>query len=356
MNVAVIGCGYWGPNIIRNFFSIPGCKMDFCADLDPKNLEKIHSHFPGIRVTTNYKDILNAQNIDAVAIATPLYTHHALAKECLQANKHVLVEKPLAASRVLCLDLIRIAREMDKVLMVGHTFEYTSAVNKAREILRQGELGEILYVSSMRLNLGLFQPDINVVWDLAPHDISILLYLLENQPVAVNGQGKGHYCEKIEDVATATLHFQNGQIAFLHQSWLSPNKVRKMTLVGTKKMMVYDDVLPQEKIKIFDKGVDGHSSYDSLENFHFAYRDGDIFSPRLDNCEPLKVECEHFLECIREKKTPKSDGWAGLQIVTILEAICESIRKKGAVIQIPAKDETIKFVNKKQEDIYICKV
>ena len=334
MNIAVIGCGYWGPNLIRNFYSISDCKMDSCCDLDPKNLERMRSLFPGIKVTPNYKEILKSQVIDAVAIATPVSTHHKLAKECLQANKHVLVEKPLAASREQCIDLIRIAKEMDKVLMVGHTFEYTAAVNKVKDILKDGELGEVLYISSLRLNLGLFQPDINVVWDLAPHDISIILYLLGKEPVTVNGQGQAHYFENMEDVATATLHFDNGEVAFLHQSWLDPYKIRKMTIVGTEKMLVYDDVQPNEKIKIFDKGIAAPRHYDTFAAFHFAYHYGDIFSPRLEECEPLKEECGHFLECIREKKTPKSDGYSGLRVVTIIETICESIRNAGAEIQI----------------------
>ncbi len=235
MNTAVIGCGYWGPNLIRNFSAIPDCKMNSCCDLDQKKLDRMRSLFPQIRVTADYKDIIETKEIDAVAIATPVYTHHKLAKECLQANKHVLVEKPLASSREECIDLIETAKEMDRILMVGHTFEYTAAVNKIKDILTTGELGEILYLSSLRLNLGLFQPDINVVWDLAPHDISILLYLLGKEPITVNGQGKAHFVEDIEDVATATLHFNNGEIAFLHQSWLDPCKVRKMTIVGTKK-------------------------------------------------------------------------------------------------------------------------
>lgn len=338
MNVAVIGCGYWGPNLIRNFLSISGCTMDVCCDLDAHKLERMATLFRGIKVTSHYEDILASREIDAVAIATPVSTHHRLAKKCLQANKHVMVEKPLAASAAECIDLINTAKEMDKVLMVGHTFEYSAAVNKTKEILQQGQLGEVLYISSARLNLGLFQPDINVVWDLAPHDISIILYLLGKEPISVNGQGKSHYYEHIEDVATATLNFDNGEIAFLHESWLDPDKVRKMTIVGTKKMLVYDDVQTNEKIKIFDKGVSAPPHYDTFAEFHFAYRYGDIFSPRVEQTEPLKVECEHFLECIREKKRPRSDGYSGLRVVRILEAICRSIQNGGAAAPLRKGD------------------
>lgn len=341
MNIAVIGCGYWGPNLIRNFYSIQDCCMDVCCDLDERKLERMKGLYPRVRVTSDYRKILEAKEIAAVAIATPVFTHYNLAKACLQADKHVLVEKPLASSRKQCLDLIRIAREMDKVLMVGHTFEYTAAVNKAKEIVRDGVLGEVLYISSERLNLGLFQPDINVVWDLAPHDISIILYLLGKEPVAVSGQGKAHYYENIEDVATATLYFDNHEVAFLHQSWLDPYKIRKMTIVGSKKMLVYDDVQVNEKIKIFDKGVDAPPHYDTFAEFHFAYHYGDIYSPRLEEQEPVKVECEHFLECIRESKTPRSDGFSGLRVVAIIEEICNSMHNAGRAIPFPNRFATV---------------
>ena len=218
--------------------------------------------------------------------------------------------------------------------MVGHTFEYAAAVNKAKELVKNEELGDILYVSSSRLNLGLFQSDINVIWDLVPHDISILLYILEKEPSKVNAQGKAHYFENIEDVATATLHFDNGEIAFIHASWLDPYKVRKMTIVGSKKMLVYDDTHPNEKIKIFDKGIDAPPHYDTYGEFQFSYRYGDIYSPRIDDHEPVKIECEHFLECIRDGKTPKSDGNSGLRVVKILEAISASMKTGGALIDM----------------------
>ena len=334
MNIAIIGCGYWGPNLIRNFRSLPDSEVAICCDLELKNLARMQRLFHGIKTTANYKDILNAKEIDAVAIATPVHTHHKLAKEFLQANKHVLVEKPLAMSSKECEELDATAKEMNRVLMVGHTFEYATAVNKAKELVKNEELGDILYISSSRLNLGLFQSDINVIWDLAPHDISIILYILEKEPVKVNAQGRAHYFKNIEDVATATLHFKNGEIAFIHTSWLDPYKVRKMTIVGSKKMLVYDDTHPNEKLKIFDKGIDTPPYYDTYGEFQFSYRYGDILSPRIDDQESVKLECQHFIECIQNGKTPRSDGKSGLRVVKILEAINTSMKTGGALIEM----------------------
>jgi predicted dehydrogenase len=227
------------------------------------------------------------------------------------------------------LSLIEIAEKMNCILMVGHTFEYTAAVNKIREIIDSGELGEPLYISSFRLNLGLFQPDINVGWDLAPHDLSIITYLLRRLPDSVNCQGKSHYKKGIEDVLSMTLNYENGTVAFIHCSWLDPKKVRKTTVVGSKRMLVYDDVEPQEKIKIYDKGVDAPPYYDTFGDFQFSYRYGDIVSPRIDDYEPLKKQCGHFIECIEHRLECRSDGYSGLRVVAILEAASESLRNEG---------------------------
>jgi predicted dehydrogenase len=232
------------------------------------------------------------------------------------------------------LELIKLAESMNRVLMVGHTFEYTAAVNKAKEIIDSGELGEPLYISSIRLNLGLFQPDINVTWDLAPHDISIITYLLNEVPASVNCQGKSHYKIDIEDVSTLTLNYANGVIAFIHSSWLDPNKVRKTTVVGSKKMLLYNDVEIQEKIKIYDKGVDAPPYYNTYADFQFSYRYGDIYSPRLDDYEPLKIQSEHFLDCIENGLTPRSDGYSGLRVVSILEAASQSLKKDGVAVPV----------------------
>ena len=330
LNVAVIGCGYWGPNLIRNYEQIPGCNMKMCSDLDESNLQRIKNLYPNIEATKEAEKIITDSSIDAVAIATPVYTHFDLAKKCLEQGKHVMIEKPMASSSDQCLELIKLAEKKDLRLMVGHTFEYTAPVNKAKEIIESGELGEIYYISSVRVNLGLFQPDINVIWDLAPHDISIILYLLEKFPVNISAQGKAHFKKGIEDVATTTLNFSNGAIAFIHNSWLDPDKIRRITVVGSKKMLVYDDIKTNEKIKIYDKGVEVPPYYDTYAEFHFSYRYGDIYTPRIQEYEPLRRECEHFLDCIREGKTPKSDGYSGLRVVAILEAANKSIKNRGA--------------------------
>jgi predicted dehydrogenase len=264
------------------------------------------SLYPTIETTTNTEDLFRDNRLDAIIIATPVFAHYELAKESLQNSKHVLVEKPMTHSVESSLSLIRLAEEKNRVLMVGHTFEYTAAVNKVKEIMDSGELGEPLYISSTRLNLGLFQPDINVSWDLAPHDISIINFLLDEVPVSVNCQGKSHYKQDIEDVATITMNYANGVIAFIHSSWLDPNKVRKTTIVGSRKMLLYNDIETQEKIKIYDKGVDAPPYYDTYADFQFSYRYGDIHSPRLDDYEPLREQSKHFLDCIENGLTPRS--------------------------------------------------
>jgi len=330
LNIAVVGCGYWGPNLIRNFNQIPGCNMKVCCDLDPARLERIKSLYPAIATTNRLDEVLRDPAIDAVAIATPVHTHMPIGRKCLEHRKHVLIEKPLAPSAEECLTLIRLAEEQGRVLMVGHTFQYAAAVNKAREIVASGELGEIYYINCTRANLGLFQPDINVIWDLAPHDISIITYILEELPLTVNAQGKAHFNPRIEDVATVTLNFPKGTIAFIHNSWLDPDKIRKITIVGSKKMLVYDDISPNEKIRIYDKGVNVPPYYDTFAEFQFAYRYGDIYTPRLTEYEPLRRECEHFLECITDGKVPRSNGYNGLQVVSILEAANKSLRNNGA--------------------------
>jgi predicted dehydrogenase len=290
--------------------------------------------YPAIETTTEVADLHNDQRLDAVVVATPVFSHYKLTKESLQSGKHVLVEKPMTHSVQTSLELIKLAEDMNRVLMVGHTFEYTAAVNKAKEIMDSGELGEPLYISSIRLNLGLFQPDINVTWDLAPHDISIITYLLDEVPVSVNCQGKSHYKKDIEDVSTLTLNYANGVIAFIHSSWLDPNKVRKTTIVGSKKMLLYNDIEAQEKIKIYDKGVDAPPYYDTYADFQFAYRYGDIYSPRLDDYEPLRLQSEHFVDCIVNGLTPRSDGYSGLRVVSILEAASQSLKKDGQAVPV----------------------
>ncbi len=328
-NVAVVGCGYWGPNLIRNFNQIPNCTMKMCCDVDDQKLKRMDSLYPNVHVTNRLEDILEDDSIDAVAVATPVFAHKDIGIKCLEHGKHVMIEKPMASSSEECLALIESAERNKKVLMVGHTFEYTAAVNKIKTIVDSGELGDILYVSCVRVNLGLFQSDINVVWDLAPHDISIILYVLKEFPNSINSQGKAHFKQEIEDVANVTMNFPNGTIAFIHDSWLDPAKIRKITFVGSKKMLVYDDIDPNEKIKIYDKGVEVPPYYDTYAEFQFSYRYGDIYTPKLDEYEPLRTECKHFLDCIENGETPRSDGYSGLRIVSILEAANKSMRNGG---------------------------
>jgi predicted dehydrogenase len=335
MKVAIVGCGYWGPNLLRNFVQSNRVDEIVCCDLDRKRLDRMKTLYPMISVTQDVKEVMDRADIDAVAVATPVKTHHPLAKELLSRDKHVFIEKPLTHSFETARELVALSEERGRVLMVGHTFEYTAAVNKIKSIVDSGELGKILYVSCTRVNLGLFQRDINVVWDLAPHDISIILYIMGEMPVSVNCQGKAHFNPGIEDVATTTLNFKNGLIAFIHSSWLDPNKIRRTTVVGSRKMLVYDDIEPQEKIKIYDKGVEVPPYYDTYAEFQFSYRYGDIYSPKIDDHEPLKKECDHFLDCIQKGRVPLSDGHSGLRVVSILEASGKSLGLSGKAVPVP---------------------
>jgi predicted dehydrogenase len=339
LNIGVIGCGYWGPNHIRNFNSLPNSRALICCDKSEKRLEHMKRLYPTIETTTEADDLFRDKRLHAVVIATPVFSHFELAKKALLSGKHVLVEKPMTNSVKTSLTLTRIAEKAQRILMVGHTFEYTAAVNKIKVILESGEIGDPLYISSTRVNLGLFQPDINVSWDLAPHDISIITYLLDDLPESVNCQGKSHYKKGIEDVATMTLNYRNGVIAFIHTSWLDPKKIRKTTIVGSKKMLVYDDIESQEKIKIYDKGVDAPPYYDTYADFHFSYRYGDIHSPRIDDFEPLRKQSEHFMECIENGQRPRSCGYSGARVVAVLEAATQSLQEGGRAVRVSCSVE-----------------
>jgi predicted dehydrogenase len=342
MKIAVIGCGYWGPNLVRNFIQSHKVQELICCDTDPKRLARMKSLYPSVTVVTDYKELLEIPDLDGVAIATPVKSHYPIAKDFLTRERHVFVEKPFTHSFETSLELVKLAEEKNCVLMVGHTFEYSAAVNKIKEIVENGELGKILYISCIRVNLGLFQRDINVIWDLAPHDISIILYILGETPISVNSQGKAHFMPDIEDVATTTLNFKNGVIAFIHNSWLDPNKIRKTTIVGTKKMLVFDDIESQEKIKIYDKGVEVPPYYDTFADFHLAYRYGDIYSPRIEEYEPLRKLCDHFIECVHDRRPPHSDGYSGLRVVSILEAANKSLRMSGKAVPVQIWKDNLK--------------
>ncbi len=333
-NVAVVGCGYWGPNLIRNLYSLPDCKVKLVCDSDEKRLEHMKVLYPGVGTTTRYEDIVNNQDIDAVFIATPVRFHFEMARKSLQANKHTFIEKPMATSVKECVTLINLAEKQGLTLMIGHTFIYSSPVRKIKDIINSGDLGEIMYIGSRRLNLGLYQQDINVTWDLAPHEISIILYVLNEEPAYVNCQGKAHVTKDIEDITNMTIDFKNGGFATIQSSWLDPNKVRETKFVGTKRMLVYDDLEPNEKIKIYDKRVDTPPHYDTFAEFQYSYHYGDMYSPYINQVEPLKVECQHFLDCIKSGSKPDSCGKEGLKVVQILEASSKSLLNEGGKVKI----------------------
>jgi predicted dehydrogenase len=324
--VGVVGLGYWGPNWVRNLYQSRQAQRLIACDLDQKRREHIKQLYPGVETTARFEQLLEDPTIEGLVIATPVGTHYRLARAALESGKSVLVEKPLAMSLPEAAQLVTLGRESGQVLMVGHTFLYSSPVLKVREVVESGELGEILYISSTRANLGLFQHDVNVTWDLATHDISIILGIMQRLPEAVSCQGQSHYNKRIEDVALLTLHFAENVIAFIHVSWLDPNKIRRTTVVGSRKMLVYDDTSPHEKIRIYDRGVNVHRYYDTYGEFHFSYRYGDIRIPRVEESEPLQTECDHFVDCVRHGLTPRTDGLNGLQVVSVLEAANASLR------------------------------
>ncbi len=312
IKIGVVGCGYWGPNLIRNFRSLPDCDLKMMCDLSEKRLSHLRALYPEVEGSPDYNHMLNGINLDAVVIATAVRSHFPMAKASLLAGKHTFIEKPMAASARECEELVEIARKKGLVLMTGHTFLYSPAVRKIKEIIAKGDLGEIRYISARRLNLGLFQKDINVAWDLAPHDISIILHIIGEQPVTVNCRGSAHITPGIEDVTTMCLSYPGKRTAIIHSSWLDPRKVREMTIVGSKRMIVYDDVATLEKIRVFDARVECPPHYDTFAEFHYAYHYGDVYAPYIKQEEPLKTECQHFLDCIKQGTTPLTDGKQGL--------------------------------------------
>ena len=338
MNVAVAGCGYWGPNLIRNLVSLPECRVKWVCDVEPKRVSHMKQLYPGINTTPNFEALVNDSEIDAVFIATPVHLHSTMAKKSLLAGKHTFIEKPMALSAAECDELVELAAMNQRTLMVGHTFIYSSPVRRIKEIIDSGDIGTVQYISSRRLNLGLFQKDINVTWDLAPHDISIILYLLGKVPISVNCQGTANVNKGIEDVTNMSLNFADGGFATIHSSWLDPNKVREMIIVGSKRMIVYDDNEPLEKIKIYDKRVETPPHYDTFADFHYSYHYGDMYAPYIKQTEPLKVECQHFLDCIRTGARPQSSGMEGLQVVRILEASTKSLKNGGGKVGIERAD------------------
>ncbi len=328
IKTGIIGCGYWGPKWARNFHEVSQADLKMVCDFKQDRLDHLKSLYPYVETSRDYRELLTS-DVEAVVIATPVSTHHRLALECLQAGKHVLVEKPIASCSKEAEEIIGVAEEQERILMVGHTFEYNPAVEAVRDVIASGELGRIYYINATRVNLGLFQQDINVIWDLAPHDLSILVFILGMEPDIVSARGNAYVQKGIHDVAYVTVYFPDGTLADIRVSWLDPCKIRRVTVVGSKKMLVYDDVEPENKVLIYDKGVEVPPYSDTVEEFHLSYRYGDITPYPIQWVEPLKVECLHFLECIRGKKHPRSDGYAGLKVVKILEAAQRSLLNGG---------------------------
>jgi len=335
--IAQIGCGYWGPNVLRNFSAQPGCWVKFVAEINPERQAYVRSNFPRSEVVDDLETILNDPEIDAVVIATPASSHYALTKQVLESSKHAFVEKPLATSIVHADELVKLASASGKLLMTGHTFLYNAAVRYAKKLLSENELGRLYYIYSQRLNLGQVRSDVNAWWNLAPHDVSILMYLMNGElPASVSAVGVSYIQPGIEDVVFATLKWAGGVTGHIHVSWLDPGKIRKMTLVGSRKMVVYDDV-SDDKIMIFDKGVDRvpkigeRMDYDQSGDYQLIHRTGDILLPKIAFQEPLKTEAAHFLECLRKGLPPLTGPKHARDVVAVLEAGQKALTSGQAV-------------------------
>jgi len=329
ISIAVIGYGYWGPNLIRNFQEAEGAQVSICCDLDSQRLNRAKARSPAIEVTTNYEDVLKKRSINAIAVATPVHTHYKLAKAALEAGKHILIEKPMSLRVEHAEELVELAQRRGLTLMVDHVFVYSPPVVKMKEILDSGRLGKLFYIDSVRINLGLFQNDVNVVWDLAPHDLSIVDYLVGRLPRSVSAFGSVHADHDIEDVAYLNLDFGEGLMANFHVNWLSPVKVRHMIIGGSEQSLIYNDIDTSEKIKVYNRGIDVVTTTEQRRQVLISYRSGDVWSPKLSNEEPLARMSAHFIQCIKEGKEPITDGHAGVRVVKILEAAQRSIKAQG---------------------------
>ena len=333
LKVAVIGYGYWGPNLVRNFVENPNVDVLMVADAKEENLTRVSRRYPTIQTTTSAGDIFANTEVDAVAIATPVHTHYDLALQALQSGKHVLVEKPMSSSSEQAQHLIDEAKKRNLILMVDHTFVYTGAVRKIAELVKSGTLGEVLYYDSTRINLGLFQHDVNVIWDLAVHDLSIIEYVLNKEPRAVSATGISHVQGEPENIAYLTIYYDDNLLAHVNVNWLAPVKVRRTLIGGSKQMIVYDALEPIETIKIYDKGIDIKSTEDIYRTL-ISYRTGDMYSPKIEATEALQLETQHFIDCIENGTLPETDGQAGLRVVKILEAASQSIQNRGGVVEL----------------------
>jgi len=330
INIGVIGCGYWGPNLIRNLTKVKDCRVVAIADQRPDRLEAVRYLNSDMKATTVASELMESDSIDAIVIATPISTHFELARACLDRGKHVLIEKPITKTVAQAEELIRLAERKSKVLMVDHTFIYSGAVRKLREIIESGDLGEIYYCDSVRLNLGLFQSDVNVLWDLAPHDFSLLTYLLDKKPVRVTASGSSPVRWngwRRESIAYVTVELEDSVIAHFHLNWLSPVKLRRTLIGGSRKMVVYDHLDSDNQVKIFDKGIELREDQDRYKVL-VQYRMGDLLIPKVDQTEALETACKHFVHCIKTGEKPITDGYAGLRVVELLEAAERSMKNE----------------------------
>jgi predicted dehydrogenase len=334
IKVGVVGCGYWGPNLVRNLRQASDCQLKVICDASEPRLSHMRRLFPEVATTHKFKDLLEDSQLDAIVIATPARLHYQMAKEVLNVGKHVFIEKPMARTEAEAAELESLARRQGLALMVGHTFLFSPAVRRMKEIIDAGDIGEVQYISARRLNLGLFQKDINVAWDLAPHDISILLHLLEELPISVACQGSSHITRGVEDVTMMHLGFRKNRCAFIQNSWLDPKKVRQMTVIGSQRMIVYDDTEPLEKLKIYDARVEVPPHYDTFAEFTYSYHYGDSYVPYIKQEEPLKLECQHFIDSIINETPPITNGQLGLEVVKILAAADESLRLQGKPVTL----------------------
>ena len=335
VKIGVVGYGYWGPNLVRNFAETPGASLVAVADLDARKLEIVKRRYPVVNTTTHFQDLLEDPEIDAIAIATPVNTHFELGMAVLKAGKHLWLEKPMAETSLQARKLIDEADKRKLTLLVDHTFIYTGAVRKMAEIIKGGELGRVYYYDSVRVNLGLFQRDVSVISDLAVHDFAILEHLLGEHPTAVSASGVNHFPGTPENLAFITLFYESGTIAHVNVNWLAPVKVRQILVGGSKKMITYDDLEPSEKIKIYDKGVSFTDDPQQIYEMRVGYRTGDMWAPKLDGTEALSVEGEHFVACIANATAPQTDGRLGLRVVELIEAATSSMRGKGETVYVP---------------------
>jgi predicted dehydrogenase len=333
IGIAIIGYGYWGPNLLRNFSETEGVRVVACCDRDVERLAIVQAKYPTVRTTTDYRDVLADPAVDAVAIATPVATHYDLARRALEQGRHVLVEKPLTASVAEAEHLVDLAAKRNLTLMVNHTFIYTGAVRKMKELVTAGALGELYYFDSVRINLGLVQRDVNVLWDLAPHDIAILDHLVDEEPVSVCANGACHLGTGVENVAYLSVYFDSGLIAHFHNNWLAPVKIRTVIVGGSKKMILYDDMEPSEKIKVYDRGVDVGDREDRQRAL-ISYRLGDMWAPRLDGTEALRCVAAEYARAISTGDRPLTNGVSGLNVVRILEAAEMSIKHRGREVKL----------------------